>query len=351
MVVVIGLPLVDADQVLVTVRLFARTSKARDARMHDIRRLRVHLWPTVADRHTVRLMSTMYTPQDPTTQYPQPPFPPQQQSGPGDIHKMDPAPDHGEESYIGKERLAGRKAVVTGADSGIGRAVAIAYAREGADVALSYLPEEQQQAEEVAALVEAAGVKALLFPGDLQDEATNAALIEAAVAAFGGIDILAIIAGTMPTVDSIDDFETKTLDHVLKTNIYPLFWLTKAASRHFEPGAAIITCSSIQGFQPSPSLVEYAVSKAGIANWTRGMAEQLAQRGIRVNGIAPGPVWTPLQPAFVPNEKIESFGSEAVYGRPGQPAELAPPFVMLASQEASYISGETIAVTGGTPVH
>ncbi len=191
----------------------------------------------------------------------------------------------------------------------------------------------------------------MLFPGDLQDEATNAALVEATVEAFGGVDILAIIAGTMPTVDSIDDFETHTLDHVLKTNIYPLFWLTKAASPHLEPGAAIITCSSIQGFVPSPSLAEYAVSKAGIANWTRAMGQQLAERGIRVNGVAPGPVWTPLQPAFVPNEKIESFGEDTPLGRPGQPAELAPPFVLLASQEASFIVGETIAVTGGTPAH
>ncbi|WP_310795683.1 SDR family oxidoreductase [Herbiconiux moechotypicola] len=296
-------------------------------------------------------MSTMYTPQDPTTQYPRPPFPPQQQDGPGDIHEMDPAPDHGEESYLGSGRLAGRKAVVTGADSGIGRAVAIAYAREGADVALSYLPEEQAQAEEVAALVEQAGQKSLLFPGDLQDESTNAELIEAAVGAFGGLDILAIVAGTMPTVDSIDDFETESLDHVLKANIYPLFWLTRAASPHLKPGASIITCSSIQGFLPSPQLAEYAVSKAGIANWTRAMAQQLAERGIRVNGVAPGPVWTPLQPAFVPNEKIESFGEQTPLGRPGQPAELAPPFVLLASQEASYISGETIAVTGGMPTH
>ncbi|MEF2976780.1 SDR family oxidoreductase [Subtercola sp. YIM 133946] len=296
-------------------------------------------------------MTTMYTPQDPIHQYPGPPFPAQQQSGPGDVHKMDPAPDHGEQSYIGSGRLAGRKAIVTGGDSGIGRAVAIAYAREGADVALSYLPEEQEQAEEVAALIEAAGRTALLVPGDLQVEATNIELVEKTVEAFGGVDILALIAGTMPTVDSIDDFETETLDHVLKTNIYPLFWITKAASPHLEPGASIVTCSSIQGFVPSPSLAEYAVSKAGIANWTRAMAQQLAERGIRVNGVAPGPVWTPLQPAFVPNEKIESFGSEAAYGRPGQPAELAPPFVLLASQEASFISGETIAVTGGTPTH
>ncbi|MFG6401854.1 MULTISPECIES: SDR family oxidoreductase [unclassified Microbacterium] len=297
------------------------------------------------------MSENMYTPQDPTTQYPRPPFPPQQQDGPGDIHLMDPAPDHGEKSYVGNNRLPGRKALITGGDSGIGRAVAIAYAREGADVAISYLPEEQAQAEEVAALIEAAGRKAVLLPGDLQDENVDKEIVEKTVAELGGLDILVINAGTMPTVDSIDDFETATLDHVLKANIYPLFWLTKAASPHLKPGASIITTSSIQGFVPSPSLAEYAVSKAGIANWTRAMAQQLIERGIRVNGVAPGPVWTPLQPAFVPNEKIEAFGEETPIGRPGQPVELAPPFVFLASQESSYVIGETIAVTGGSPTH
>uniref|UniRef100_UPI001357BA5A SDR family oxidoreductase n=1 Tax=Microbacterium sp. 18062 TaxID=2681410 RepID=UPI001357BA5A len=272
-------------------------------------------------------------------------------SAPGDIHDMDPAPDHGEQSYVGHDRLPGRKALVTGADSGIGRAVAIAYAREGADVALSYLPDEQRQAEEVAALIRDAGRTAVLLPGDIQDEAVNQELIAKTVAELGGLDILVINAGTMPTVDSIDDFETKTLDHVLKANIYPLFWLTKAASPHLKPGASIITTSSVQGFQPSPSLAEYAVSKAGIANWTRAMSQQLIERGIRVNGVAPGPIWTPLQPAYVPNEKIEEFGSQTPMGRAGQPVELAPAFVFLASQESSYVVGETIAVTGGMPVH
>lgn len=294
---------------------------------------------------------SMYDAQDPTTQFPRPPFPPQQQSAPGDIHEMDPAPDHGETSYIGFGRLPGRKALVTGADSGIGRAVAIAYAREGADVALSYLPEEQSQAEEVAALIEKEGRTAVLLPGDLQQEQTNIDVVERAVDGLGGLDILVINAGTMPTVDSIDDFETHTLDHVVKANIYPLFWLTKAASAHLKPGAAIITTSSVQGFQPSPSLAEYAVSKAGIANWTRAMSQQLIERGIRVNGVAPGPIWTPLQPAYVPNEKIEEFGSQTPIGRAGQPVELAPAFVFLASQESSYVVGETIAVTGGMPVH
>ena len=293
----------------------------------------------------------MYTLQDPNTQYPRPPFPAQQQDAPGDIRKMDPAPDHGETTYIGKGRLPDRKALVTGADSGIGRAVAIAYAREGADVALCYLPVEQAQAEEVAALIRAEGRTAVLVPGDLQDEAANAEAIEAAVDGMGGLDILVINAGTMPTVDSIDDFETATLDQVVKTNIYPLFWLTKAASPHLKPGSAIVTTSSVQGFQPSPSLAEYAVSKAGIANWTRALSKQLIERGIRVNGVAPGPIWTPLQPASVPNEKIEEFGSQTPMGRAGQPVELAPAFVFLASQEASYVVGETIAVTGGMPVH
>lgn len=297
------------------------------------------------------MADSMYTPQDPTTQYPRPPFEKQQQSGPGDIHEMKPAPDHGETSYVGSGRLAGRKAIVTGADSGIGRAVAIAFAREGADVALAYLPEEEQQAKEVEKLVRDAGRTAVLIPGDLQHESYNVELVEKAVSALGGLDILALVAGVMPTVDSIDDFETATLDHVLKSNIYPLFWTTKAAMPHLAPGGSIITTSSIQGFVPSPSLAEYAVSKAGIANWTRAMGQQLAERGIRVNGVAPGPVWTPLQPAFVPNEKIESFGEEAAYGRPGQPVELAPPFVFLASQESSYVSGETIGVSGGTPMH
>jgi NAD(P)-dependent dehydrogenase (short-subunit alcohol dehydrogenase family) len=297
------------------------------------------------------MAENMYTPQDPNTQYPRPPFPAQQQSAPGDVRKMDPVPDHGENSYVGNGRLPGRKALITGADSGIGRAVAIAYAREGADVALSYLAQEQAQAEEVAALIEKEGRKAVLLPGDLQDEAVDQQIVEKAVAELGGLDILVINAGVMPTVDSIDDFETETLDHVLKANIYPLFWLTKAASPHLKPGASIITTSSIQGFVPSPSLAEYAVSKAGIANWTRAMSQQLIERGIRVNGVAPGPVWTPLQPSSVPNQKIESFGEETPIGRAAQPAELASAYVFLASQESSYVIGETIAVTGGSPTH
>jgi NAD(P)-dependent dehydrogenase (short-subunit alcohol dehydrogenase family) len=293
----------------------------------------------------------MYTPQDPTTQYPQPPFKKQQQDAPGTIHDMDPRPDHGETSYIGSGRLAGRKALVTGADSGIGRAVAIAFAREGADVAMNFLPDEAEQAEEVAELIRQAGRTVAVLPGDLRDEAFNAQLVSDAVDQLGGLDTIAFVAGTMPTITGIEDFETQTLDDVLKTNVYSLFWITKAALPHLKPGASIVTTSSQQGFQASPQLLEYAVSKAGIVNWTRGLAQQLIEKGIRVNGVAPGPVWTPLQPSFVPEEKIESFGSQAPMGRPGQPAELAPAFVFLASQESSYVTGETIAVTGGTPLH
>ena len=292
-----------------------------------------------------------YTPANPLDLYPRPPFPAQQQPVPGDGRKMDPKPDHGEESYIGHGRLEGRKALITGADSGIGRAVAIAFAREGADVALNYLPEEQEEAESTAALVEAAGRKAVLIPGDISDEQFDYSLVDDSAAGLGGLDLLVMVAGIMPTVDSIDDLDTGVLDHVLKTNVYSLFWLTKAAKKHFSPGAAIITTSSVQGFHASPSLIEYAVSKAGIANFTRGMAEQLAPEGIRVNGVAPGPIWTPLQPSSVPTDKIESFGEQVPFGRPGQPAELASTYVYLASQESSYTSGETIVVSGGEPLH
>jgi len=292
-----------------------------------------------------------YTPKNPIDLYPQPPFTKQQQPVPGDGRKMDPQPDHGEESYVGHGRLAGRKALITGGDSGIGRAVAIAFAREGADVAINYLPEEQGEADEVAALVEAAGRKAVLLPGDISDSEFDAKLVDDAAEQLGGLDLLVMVGGIMPTVSSIDDLDEGVLDHTMKTNVYSLFWLTKAAKKHFSPGAAIITTSSVQAFHPSPELVEYAVTKAGIANFTRAMAQQLAEDGIRVNGVAPGPIWTPLQPSSVPPEKIESFGEQVPFGRPGQPAELASTYVYLASQESSYTSGETIVVSGGMPQH
>ena len=264
---------------------------------------------------------------------------------------MDPVPDHGESTYQGHGRLEGRRALITGADSGIGRAVAIAFAREGADIGLGYLSQEQSDADATAKWIQEAGREVVMLPGDISDEETCRNIVEGTVMRLGGIDLLVMIGGTQATVDSIDEFDTEVLDHIMRTNVYSLFWLTKAAVAHFEPGAAIITTSSIQAFHPSPQLVEYATSKGAIANFTRAMAQQLAPRGIRVNGVAPGPFWTPLQPATAPAEKLEHFGEQTPYGRPGQPAELASTYVYLASQEASYTSGETILVNGGEPGH
>lgn len=296
-------------------------------------------------------MTDLYEPTNVATKYPQPPFPPRKQDGPGSFLEMDPKPDHGEDSYKGSGRLAGRRALITGGDSGIGRAVAIAFGREGADVVLNYLPEEQTDAEDTAKYAGDSGSRVELVPGDLSDENFCASLVAQTVEKLGGIDLLIMIGGRMPTVSGIDDFDTATFDNLVRVNVHSLFWLTKAAKPHFGPGASIVATSSIQGFKPSPDLIEYAVTKAGIANFVRGMAQQLAEDGIRVNGVAPGPFWTPLQPASVPEEKLESFGSEATYGRPGQPVELASTYVYLASQDSSYTSGEIIAVTGGTPVH
>lgn len=296
-------------------------------------------------------MTDLYTPQNVATKFPQPPFDPQQQPVPGSIFEMTPRPDHGEDSYRGTRRLAGRKALITGGDSGIGRAVAIAFGREGADVALNYLPEEQTDADDTARYASDSGSKVELLPGDLTDEAFCIQLVADTVAAIGGLDLLVMIGGKMPTVSSIDDFDTEVWNDLVRLNLSSLFWLTKAARPHFGPGASIIATSSVQGFNPSPDLVEYAVTKAGIANFVRGMSKQLAEEGIRVNGVAPGPFWTPLQPSSVPNEKIESFGGESGYGRPGQPVEIASTYVYLASQDASYTSGEIVAVTGATPVH
>src|ERR1700712_5407678 len=294
----------------------------------------------------------LYTPADPLHAYPRPPFPAQKQASgsPGDTAPMDPAPDHGEKSYVGHGRLAGRKALITGADSGIGRAVAIAFAREGADVAIGYLDEEAD-AQVTADLVTAEGQTALLAPGDISQEKVCKRIVDDAAFALGGLDLLVMVAGDQRTIESIDDLDTGVLDRIMKTNVYSLFWLTKAAMEHFQPGAAISTTSSIQAFHPSPELIEYATSKAGILNFTRAMAQQLAERGVRVNGVAPGPFWTPLQPATAPTGKLEHFGEQVPYGRPGQPAELASTYVYLASQESSFTSGETILVNGGEPGH
>ncbi|MEF2279616.1 SDR family oxidoreductase [Deinococcus sp. YIM 134068] len=291
---------------------------------------------------------SQYTMQNPVTQYPQPPFPQQPQGAPGTVHEMQPKPDHGETTYRGSGRLAGRKALITGGDSGIGRAVAIAYAREGADVAINYLPDEEEDAREVIRLIEAAGRKAVALPGDITQEAFCLQLVQDAVAQLGGLDILVNNAGKQTAEKSLDEITTEQFDQTFKTNVYALFWITKAALPHLPPGAAIINSTSVEAYQPSPLLFDYAQTKAAIMAATHSLAKQLAEKGIRVNGVAPGPVWTPLQPTGgQPQEKIEQFGGQTPLGRPGQPAELAPVYVFLASQEASYVTGEVYGVAGG----
>jgi NAD(P)-dependent dehydrogenase (short-subunit alcohol dehydrogenase family) len=289
-----------------------------------------------------------FTMQDPTTQYPRPEFPKQHQNEPGLAQDMDPKPDHGELSYQGFGRLQGRKALVTGGDSGIGRAAAIAFAREGADVVIAYLPEEKADAVEVLAHIKEAGVKGAGVALDLSQEENCKTLVDKTVEAIGGIDILVNNAGKQIAVDDISEITTEQFDLTYKTNVYAMFWITKAALPHMPKGAAIINTTSIQAYQPSPTLLDYASTKAAIANFTHGLAKQLAPKGIRVNGIAPGPVWTPLQPTDgQPEDKIPTFGEQTPMGRAGQPAELGPAYVFLASQESSYITGEIIGITGG----
>ncbi len=296
-------------------------------------------------------MTDQYTQQDPTTQYPQPNFGEQKLKEPGIESEMDPKPDYGEETYRGSGRLEGKKAIITGGDSGIGRAVALAFAREGADVLISYL-EEEQDADETARVVEAAGRKAVKVPGDVRDEAHCRAVIQRAVDEFGRIDVLINNAAyQMAQPGGIEDISTEQFDRVLKTNIYATFWLSKAAIPHMRPGASIINTTSIEAYQPVPALLDYASTKGAIVTFTKGLAQDLVLRGIRVNAVAPGPVWTPLIPATMPAEQVSQFGaSESPIGRPAQPAELAPPYVFLASQESSYVSGQVLGVTGGAPL-
>jgi NAD(P)-dependent dehydrogenase (short-subunit alcohol dehydrogenase family) len=264
---------------------------------------------------------------------------------------MAPKPDHGETSYQGHERLAGRKALITGGDSGIGRAAAIAFSREGADVALVYLPEEEPDALEVIALIQAEGRKALAIPGDIKDEAFCRALVARAAEGLGGLDILVNNAGKQVTQPEIGAIDTAQFDATLKTNLYALFWITQAAVPHLPPGAAIINTASIQGVEPSEGLLDYATTKAGIIAFTKALSKQLIRKGIRVNAVAPGPVWTALQPSGGQTpEKVKHFGEQAPMGRPGQPVELAPVYVLLASQDASFITGEVYGVTGGEGV-
>lgn len=279
-------------------------------------------------------------------------FPEQQQEPPGLTSEMDPTPDHGEHTYRGSGKLTGMRALVTGGDSGIGRAVAIAYAREGADVAISYMPEEQKDAEETARWVDEAGRRFVLVPGDLTDETACHAAVDRAVAELGGLEILVNNAGfQMARTESLEETPTDQIDRVFKTNLYALFWVTRAALPHLKEGASIINNSSIQAYEPSTSLLDYAATKAAINNFTVNLAAQVGSRGIRVNAVAPGPVWTPLQPATQPAEKVATFGADTPLGRAGQPGEVAPAFVFLASPaDASYVSATVLGVTGGKPV-
>ncbi|MFI7576063.1 SDR family oxidoreductase [Micromonospora sp. NPDC049497] len=293
-----------------------------------------------------------YTPQDPTSQYGQQEGQPKQkQSPPGSTAEMTPKPDHGEDSYRGSGKLEGRRALITGGDSGIGRAIAIAYAREGADVLISYLGEEEDSdARETVRLVEEAGRRGVAVRGDITDERHCQELVDRAVRDLGGIDILVNNAAYQMAQDKgILGISTEQFDRVLKTNLYAMFWLCRAAVPHLAEGSAIINTTSIQAFDPSPQLLDYATTKAGIANFTKALAQDLAEKGIRVNAVAPGPVWTPLIPATMPQEKVEKFGQDTPEGRPGQPAELAPAYVFFASQESSYVTGEVLGVTGGRP--
>jgi NAD(P)-dependent dehydrogenase (short-subunit alcohol dehydrogenase family) len=289
-----------------------------------------------------------YTMQDPTSQYPKVNADGSLQPEPGIDVKTRPKADHGEETYRGSGRLKGRKALITGGDSGIGAAVAIAFAREGADVVINYLPEEQEDADHVIKEIDQAGVRSLGIAGDIKDEAFCGELVEKAVAELGSIDILVNNAGKQVFVGELQDLTSEQFRHTFETNVFAMFWITKAAVPHMPAGSSIINTTSIQSYQPSPGLLDYASTKGAITAFTKSLAKMLADKGIRVNAVAPGPIWTPLQPSHgQPPEKLKEFGQNTPLGRPGQPAELAPVYVFLASQESSYITAEVMGVTGG----
>jgi NAD(P)-dependent dehydrogenase (short-subunit alcohol dehydrogenase family) len=287
--------------------------------------------------------------QDPTTKYPKPPFKGQSQPWPGLASKMEPRPDHGEKSYKGSGRLFGRKALITGGDSGMGRAAAIAYAREGADVAINYFPTEEPDAKEVIALIKEAGRKAVALPGDLRDENFCKKLVADATSGLGGLNILVCNAARQQTRVSILDLTTEDFDATMKTNIYAPFWIIKAALPHMPPGSVIIGTASEQAYDPSADLYDYAQTKAATMSYVKSLGKQLAPKGIRVNGVAPGPIWTPLQVSGgATQEKLKEFGGKTPMGRPGQPAELASIFVQLAASDASYATGQIYGSSGGS---
>lgn len=307
--------------------------------------------PASFDEHSTNSAAATAPPmQNPLTEYPKPPFKPQHQDPPGLACMMDPRPDHGETSYKGSGKLLGRKALITGGDSGMGRAAAIAFAREGADVAFGYLPVEEPDAKEVVKLIQDEGRKAVTLPGDIRDEGFCRKLVNDAVAGLGGLDILVSNAAKQVYQESILDITTDQFDATFRTNVYAMFWITKAALPHLQPGSTIICTTSINAFDPSPGILDYAMTKGAIAIFVKGLSKQLIPRGIRVNGVAPGPIWTPLQPSGGQSmENLVKFGSEVPFGRPGQPAELAAVYVFLASQQSSYVSGEIYGITGGHP--
>jgi NAD(P)-dependent dehydrogenase (short-subunit alcohol dehydrogenase family) len=285
---------------------------------------------------------------NPVTKYPKPPFATQSQPWPGLASKMEPPPDHGEETYKGSGRLTGRKALITGGDSGMGRAAAIAFAREGADVAINYFPTEEPDAQQVIMLIKDTGRVGLALPGDLRDEAFCKKLIADAVSGLGGLDILVSNAGRQQAHDSILDISTEDFDATMKTNIYAPFWLIKAALPHLKPGAVIIGTTSEQAYDPTPDLYDYAQTKAATMNYVKSLAKQLGPKGIRVNGVAPGPVWTPLQVSGgASQQKLQKFGGQTAFGRPGQPAELASIYVQLAAADASFATGQVYGAAGG----
>lgn len=287
--------------------------------------------------------------ENPVDKYPKPPFQRQQQPWPGLAGKMTPRPDHGETSYKGSGRLAGRKALITGGDSGMGRAAAIAYAREGADVAINYLPDEEPDAREVVDLIKKAGRKAVTIPGDIRNEQFCKELVDKAVAGLGGLDILVCNAARQQVKASILDLTTEDFDATMKTNIYAPFWIIKAALPHLRPGASIIGTTSVQAMDPSADLYDYAQTKAATTNYVKSLAKQLGPKGIRVNGVAPGPIWTPLQVSGgATMEKLEQFGGDTPMKRPGQPAELASIYVQLACNDASYSNGQIYGAAGGS---
>lgn len=290
------------------------------------------------------------TMQDPREMYVKPPFKRQHQDPPGLASKMEPRPDHGETSYKGSGKLLGRKALITGGDSGIGRAAAIAFAREGADVAFGYLPVEEPDAKEVVDLIRSAGRKALPLPGDIRDEAFCKKLVADAVAGLGGLDILVSNAGQQIYRETIQEVRTEDMLSTFHTNVFAMVWITQAALEHMKPGSTIIVTASINAYDPSPGILDYAMTKAANAIFVKGLSKQLLPKGIRVNGVAPGPIWTPLQPSGGQSpEKLEKFGSDTPFGRPGQPAELAATYVLLAGQDSTFVSGEIHGVTGGHP--